>query len=136
LGRVITLPRYALAPPTFRFRAALAVADKLALGGEREVALATWLAARLLWDLGATGLDLDRVRPRAAAMRQWAQALALPSAARQVLGQLLDAAGRGDRATALDAWQRLLTHASRAVEVALRPERRALEERLTSVPDA
>jgi hypothetical protein len=127
---VIGLPRYALAPPTFRFRAPLAVADRLPLGGEREVALATWMAARLLWDLGDPTRDAEALRPRATAMRQWGQALTLPVPVRTAFVQVVEAATRGDRREALAAWHRLLALASKAVDAAFRSDRRALEERL------
>ncbi|MBL8959895.1 MAG: hypothetical protein JNJ98_08590 [Gemmatimonadetes bacterium] len=133
---MIGLPRYALAPPTFRFRAAMSVADRLPLGGEREVALASWMTARLLWDLGDASSAGERLRAHATAMRQWGQALALPAPARAAFTQVLDAAARGDRAEALAAWQRLLALASRAVDAAFRPERRAIEDRLAPRPDA
>ncbi len=134
---MIALPRYAVAPPTFRFRAALAVADRLPLGGEREVALATWLCARLLWDLGdVAAFDPDALRARATALRQWGQAMALPVPARQAVSQVSDAASRGDREAALAAWHRLLAQASRAIEAALRTERKALEDRLLAPADA
>lgn len=136
LRGVIGLPRYALAPPTFRFRAGLAVADRLPLGGEREVALATWMTARLLWDLADVTAGSDRVRQRATAMRQWGQALALPAPARTAFSQTVDAAARGDRREAHAAWTRLLGLASRALDVAFRPDRKALEQRLGLAPDA
>ena len=136
LRRVIGLPRYALAPPTFRFRAALSVADRLPLGGEREVALASWMTARLLWDLGEEPSTGDRIRPRATAMRQWGQALALSAPARSAFTQVVEAAARGDRVEALAAWHRLLALGSRAGDAALRPDRRALEERLAPPPHA
>ncbi len=126
---MIALPRYALTPPSFRFRAVIALADKLPLGGDREVALATWMAARLLWGLGDPAANA-LTRARASATKQWGQSLALPAPARTAFHQTVDAASRGDRPEALAAWERLLTHASRAVEVAIRPDRRLLEARL------
>ncbi len=114
----------------------MSVADRLPLGGEREVALASWMTARLLWDLGDASSTGDRVRARAAAMRQWGQALALPTPARSAFTQVLEAAARGDRVEALAAWHRLLALGSRAVDAAFRPERRAIEDRLAPPPDA
>lgn len=111
------------------------MADRLPLGGERELALASWMAARLLWDLG-DGASGERLRARAAATRQWGQALALPAPARSAFTQVLDACARGDRVEALAAWYRLLALGSRAVDAAFRQERRAIEERLAPLPDA
>src|SRR5690349_12491010 len=45
-----TAPPYALSSPAFRFRALAVLAGRAPLGGQREVALATYLAARLADD--------------------------------------------------------------------------------------
>lgn len=131
---MIALPRYAVAPATFRFRALATLADKLPLGGEREVALVTWMAARLAWHLGdSPGVD-PAVRARAAAARQWGQSLSLPAPVRTAWHQLLDAVSRNDRGEAASAWSRLLTLAPRVVETALRSEARQLDARLAGRP--
>jgi len=89
---VPVLPPYALATPRFRFRALAAVVGRSPLGGEREVALAALLAARLV--VGALPpLPLPQaVRiTRASGARAWFAALALPAALRQSLARLVDA---------------------------------------------
>src|SRR5688500_19769849 len=65
-------PPYALHPTRFPCRALAARAGRAALGGEREVALACWLAARLALGLlppEAVPAPLREVR--AAAARGW-----------------------------------------------------------------
>ena len=91
-------PPYALASPRFRFRALAALAGRSPLGGDREVALATLLAARLV--VGALPPQALRqgVRiTRANGARAWFAALALPVALRQSLARLLDATTSVDR---------------------------------------
>jgi hypothetical protein len=98
IGAVSPLPPYALATPRFRFRALAALAGRSPLGGEREVALATLLAARL-----AAGALPPQPLPqgvritRANGARSWFAALALPAALRQPLARLVDATTSVDR---------------------------------------
>ena len=47
---IVSQPPYALAATPFRFPALASLAGRAALGGDREVALATYLAARLAHD--------------------------------------------------------------------------------------
>ena len=92
------LPPYALATPRFRFRALAALVGRSPLGGEREVALATLLAARL-----AVGAIPPQLLPhgvritRANGARAWFAALALPAPLRQPLARLVDATMSPDR---------------------------------------
>ena len=90
IGSVPLSPPYALASPRFRFRALAALVGRSPLGGEREVALATLLAARLV--VGA----LPPV-PLPNGARAWFAALAVPPAFRQSLTRLLDATTSLDR---------------------------------------
>jgi hypothetical protein len=86
------LPPYALATPRFRFRALAALVGRSPLGGEREVALATLLAARLVvGTMPPTPLPQSVRITRANGARAWFAALALPAALRQTLTRLLDA---------------------------------------------
>jgi len=94
----VPLPPYALTTPRFRFRALAALVGRSPLGGEREVALATLLAARLV--VGALPpLPLPQtVRiTRANGARAWFSSLALPTPVRQALTRLLDATTSVDR---------------------------------------
>jgi hypothetical protein len=92
LGAVPLLPPYALDTPRFRFRALAALAGRSPLGGEREVALAALLAARLaVGALPSQPLPQGVRVTRAAGARAWFASLALPPVLRQPLARLVDA---------------------------------------------
>jgi hypothetical protein len=91
------LPPYALAVPSFRFRALAALAGRAVLGGPREVVLACFVGARLAAALvrGAEPALTDEVRAaRASGARTWLGAIALPASTRVPLARLIDATGR------------------------------------------
>jgi hypothetical protein len=90
-------PPYALASPRFRFRALAALVGRSPLGGEREVALATLLAARLVVGTLPPALPQSVRITRANGARAWFAALALPAQLRQSLTRLLDATTSVDR---------------------------------------
>jgi hypothetical protein len=95
-----TLPPYALAAPRFPFRALAALAGRSPLGGEREVALATLLAARLVMGaLPPQPLPQGVRATRANGARAWLASLALPAALRQAFARLVDATAAADRET-------------------------------------
>ena len=92
------LPPFALATPRFRFRALAALVGRSPLGGEREIALASLLAARLVvGTLPPTPLPQAVRITRANGARAWFAALALPPSFRQSLARLLDATTSVDR---------------------------------------
>lgn len=98
IGPVLLSPPYALATPRFRFRALAALVGRSALGGEREVALATLLAARLaVGALPPSPLPQQVRIVRANGARAWFGALAVPPAFRQSLTRLMDATTSVDR---------------------------------------
>ena len=98
IGAVPLLPPYALDTPRFRFRALAALAGRSPLGGEREVALATLLAARLAVGALPTQPLPQGVRmTRASGARAWFASLALPPSLRQPLARLVDATTTVDR---------------------------------------
>jgi hypothetical protein len=135
LAVVIALPPYALAPLAFRFRALVALAERLPMGGERELAVAMLVAARVLWDWrGQDAFPQEATASRAQAARQWLQTLSLPVGTRAVFHQVLDAVGSDSQRAALDAWERLLTAMPRGIEGASRAEFRELGQRLRSTP--
>ena len=91
-------PPYALAAPHFRFRALAALAGRSPLGGEREIALATLMAARLVVGaLPPQPLPQGVRITRANGARVWLAALALPAPLRQSLARLVDATTSVDR---------------------------------------
>jgi hypothetical protein len=92
------LPPYALPTPRFRFRALAALVGRSPLGGEREVALAALLAARLVVGaLPPQPLPQGVRITRANGARAWFAALALPTPLRQSLARLVDATTSVDR---------------------------------------
>ena len=92
------LPPYALTTPRFRFRALASLVGRSPLGGEREVALATLLAARLVAGaLPPAPLPQGIRITRANGARAWVASLALPAALRQTFVRLLDATTSVDR---------------------------------------
>jgi hypothetical protein len=89
---LVAPPPYALATPTFRFRALGSLAGRAAIGGPREVALATYLVARLVDDCQPSKMLPAPARAeRAAAARTWLAGVALPTAIRSALAKLVDA---------------------------------------------
>lgn len=92
------LPPYALETPRFRFRALAALAGRSPLGGDREVALATLLAARLaVGALPPQPLPQGVRLTRASGARAWLASLALPPSLRVPLARLVDATATVDR---------------------------------------
>lgn len=78
------LPPHALPAPAFRFRQLACCAGRLPIGGAREVALAAFVAARLLADAanvgdGALELSVASRAARCSGAKAWLGALALPA---------------------------------------------------------
>ena len=90
-------PPYSLAAPAFRFRALASLAGRAPLGGEREMALAALMAARLSdAALLPVPLSAGAKASRAAGARVWCSTLTLPAAARIPLARVVDASERGE----------------------------------------
>ena len=92
-------PPYALTAPTFAFRSLASLAARAALGGPRETALATLIAARLASGAAPPVALAPPLRiARAVAARLWLSSVALPAPVRAAIGKLVDAsAGNDDR---------------------------------------
>ena len=98
---LLASPPYALAPTNFRFPALASLAGRAPLGGQREVVLAAYVAARLAHDtLAERGLSTEMRADRAAHARTWLATLALPAAARAALQRSIDASAADPRAVA------------------------------------
>jgi len=96
-----SLPPFAVAPTPFRFGALAALSGRAAIGGQREVALATYMAARLAHDvLPDQELDPTVRAERALAAKSWLSTVTLPPNVRPVLVRLVEATGAGRDATA------------------------------------
>jgi hypothetical protein len=124
---VHVIPRtpYVLVQPTFRFRALTGVAERLPLGGERELALATFIAARLVADVSSAD-GQTTLRERAAGARHWLMTQALPASARSAFLQLVEAVQRSDSLALAAAWERVMTQAARVLDPAARAELRGI----------
>lgn len=85
-------PPYGLAPTSFRFAGLAALAGRAPLGGQRETALAIYLAARLADDTAPeNGLPAELRAQRAASAKHWLASMALPAAVRSALNEVIDA---------------------------------------------
>jgi hypothetical protein len=71
------------------------------LGGEREVAMAALMVARLSCDaIGARATDVKQREERATAAKSWLASIAVPARARPALARALDATARDGAAVA------------------------------------
>ena len=101
-------PPFSLDAPAFRFRALALLAGRAPLGGEREMALATLMVARLAEGmLPAAALSATARRGRGVGARVWLSTLTLPAATRIPLARVVEATEGVERApvaTALAAF--------------------------------
>jgi len=116
-------PPFSLAAPAFRFRALASLAGRAPLGGEREMALAALMAARL-----AEGLLLDPPltvparSTRAVGARVWCSTLTLPAAARIPLARVVDASETDSRSLLAEALGAFAAIAGALLDAASRAE--------------
>ncbi|HEX7545405.1 MAG TPA: hypothetical protein VF368_01675 [Gemmatimonadaceae bacterium] len=95
-------PPYALTAPPFAFRSLASLAARAALGGPRETALATLVAARLAAGAAPPHPLAPALRvARAGAARIWLTSVAVPAPVRSAIGRLLDASAGNDERTIL-----------------------------------
>lgn len=128
---MLSSPPYALAPATFRFRGLISLAERLPLGGEREVVLATFLAARLLWDgSGEEPLEGSLRRARAQNARTWLPTLALSQNFRPAFQALFDLLASDDRTALVTAWDRVASTVARLLDGPARNDLKAVASRL------
>jgi hypothetical protein len=98
---IVSQPPYALAPTPFRFPALASLAGRASLGGDREVALATYLAARLAHDtLADRGVSQPVRAERAVSAKNWLATFSLPAAIRSALARLVEVSGGDPRGVA------------------------------------
>jgi hypothetical protein len=126
-------PPYALASTSFRFGALASLAGRAPLGGQREVALAVYVAARLADDvLPERGLSHEARVERAAGARHWVSMLALPTPlVRASLMKLFDASA-GTRADVAEALGNVITVTALYLEPASRGELDQLAKALSA----
>lgn len=95
-------PPYAVPPTEFRFPALAALAGRAQLGGDREVAIAMYLAARLVQDsVGAARLSEAARAERATNAKTWLSSFTLPAAVRSAIARLIESTA-GDAASVVD----------------------------------
>jgi hypothetical protein len=130
----VTLPPYALPAPVFRFRNLATLAGRAPIGGAREVALACFVAARLVQDCCDPGLALDEESraARCSGAKGWLGTIAIPSPVRTPVAKLADASANGHP----EAMAPLVTALAKAAEAFLdagaRAELDALAARLAN----
>jgi len=129
--RVFTsLPPYAVQPTQFRFPALAALAGRAAIGGQREVALATYMAARLADDLlPEHELDPAVREERAGAAKHWLASVSLPAQVKPALLQLIEAS-TVNRATTAKALRGVMAVTASQLDKSARSELDQLAEAL------
>ncbi len=96
------MPPFAVAPTSFRFPGLAALAGRAPLGGQREVALAVYLVARLAQDaLPDRGLTEATRAERAAAAKAWLSGVTLPAPVRATLAKGVEASSGTPEAAGL-----------------------------------
>ncbi len=124
---MLSQPPYALAPVVFRFRALAALAGRLPLGGEREVAMTLLMGARLADGCTAReGFPVEQRRARAAGARHWIGALSLPAATRSAALQVAEASAGESMEGVAAALDRLIAIAAPLLDPPSRAELRQL----------
>jgi hypothetical protein len=117
---------FAVPPIRFPFRALAARVGRAPLGGEREVAMAALMVARLSCDaLGLRAAEVKQREERAAAAKSWLASIAVPARARPALARALDATGR-DRAAIAAALDELVRVAAQWLDDGSLAELRAV----------
>lgn len=121
---------FSVPPIRFPFRALAARVGRAPLGGEREVAMAALMVARLACDaLGLRAADVKQREGRATAAKTWLASIAVPASARPALSRALDATAH-DRAAIGEALEEVVKVAAPWLDDASLAELRAV----TSAP--
>jgi len=130
----VTLPPYALPAPVFRFRHLATLAGRAPIGGAREVALACFVAARLVHDCCDPLLDLDdEMRAaRCSGAKAWLGTIAIPAPVRTPVAKLAEASANGRADMMAPLVSALAKAADSFLDPAARAELEALRARLAS----
>ena len=128
---MLAQPPYTLPPIAFRFRALVALAGRLPMGGDRELASALFVAARLAGAcVGPAALPVVARRTRAHGARHWLAALTLPAATRVALLQLTEATAGADAEAVAVALERVAAIATPLLDAPSRAELRLVSAAL------
>jgi hypothetical protein len=126
-------PPYAVAPTEFRFPALAALAGRAQLGGDREVALAMYVTARLVQDSVGAGCLGDAARlERAANAKTWVSSFALPGPARQSIIHLIESTA-GDTASLVEDLRAVVASARPYLDIQSQAELDRLAKSIASV---
>jgi hypothetical protein len=114
---------YAVRETPFRFPALAALAGRGQIGGDREVALAFFLTARLVNGLlPPNALTAPARVTRAAAAKHWLSALALPAALKAPFARLAEATAKDETSDAQSALRAVITAAGATLDAPSRAE--------------
>jgi len=103
------LPPFALATPGFRFKALASHAGRASIGGDREVALACFVSARLIAGmLPPLAIGSVDSATRASAARQWLASLSVPAPTRAAAISAFDAVADNSSRAAVKALKMLI----------------------------
>jgi hypothetical protein len=127
---------YSLAPTRFRFPALAALAGRAPLGGKREVALATYLVARLAQDaIPDRALPQVARAERAGSAKGWLATITLPAAVRTSLARAIEASS-GDPASLATGLRAVMAVTATHLDLGARSELSQLAAALAAVVDA
>lgn len=127
----VNAPPYALASNPFPSPALAAHAGKAALGGDREVAIACFVIARLAGALlPPHALPTELREKRAAACRAWLASQAIPPSVRAHLLAAVDSTARAERSAIPAALRALRAHATKHLDGASGQELDSLAAKL------
>ena len=128
----VTLPPYALPAPVFRFRNLATLAGRAPIGGAREVALACFVAARLVNDCCDPLLALDEEArvARCVGAKGWLGTIAIPTPVRAPVAKLADASANGHPESMAPLVAALAKAADAFLDAAARSELDALATQL------
>jgi len=131
----VTLPPYALSAPVFRFRNLATLAGRAPIGGAREVALACFVAARLVNDCcdPVLALDDEARAARCVAAKGWLGTIAIPSPVRTPVAKLAEASATANPAVMAPLVSSLAKAAEAFLDAASRSELDVLAARLGSM---
>ena len=128
----VTLPPYALPTPVFRFRHLAALAGRAPIGGAREVALACFVAARLVSDCcdPTLALDDESRAARCTGAKAWLGTIAIPAPVRTPVARCAEASATADAKAMAPLVAGLAKAAESFLDPAARGELEALVARL------
>jgi hypothetical protein len=128
-------PRYSLSQSEFPYRSLAALAGRAPIGGTREVALATLVAARLASSAVGPGLLPTSTRvARARSARNWLLSMSLPQNARNAVLRVIVASGDDNMEELQQSLAKLMELTDGQLDQASRMELGRLMKRMA--PDA